>query len=194
MKGSPSNPEGEIRETQTTEARSTETVTPHTQYRNDRNDGETQNDAVTEQVRPVSRAGKSKAAGREVMCPQPGSLQSFSCVCRMFRFCGDEPVSLPTLFFEDESDTFEGKRMIREILPLSLLSLTPGRLSRTPLFLSCESQFVDFDVFSEGPDGDPGAFSEVLERSKTDLASLLEPGRVSGSRRSPSVSGCSVGY
>ena len=56
-----------------------------------------------------------------------------------------------------------GRRMIREIVPLFLLSLTPGRLSR----------FVDFDVFSEGPDGDPEAFSEVFERSETDFASLL---------------------
>ena len=93
VKGPPSNPEEEIRETQTPEARSTEsTVTPHTQYRNDRNDSETQSDAVTEQARPVSKAGKSRAKGREVMCTQPGSLQSFSYVCRMFHFCGDEPV------------------------------------------------------------------------------------------------------
>ena len=67
VKGPPSNPEEEIRETQTPEARSTEsTVTPHTQYRNDRNESETQNDAVTEQARPVSKAGKSRTKGREV--------------------------------------------------------------------------------------------------------------------------------
>ena len=108
VKGPPSNPEEEIRETQTPEARSTEsTVTPHTQYRNDRNDSETQNDAVTEQARPVSKAGKSRAKGREVMCTQPGYLQSFSYVCRVFRFCGDEPVSFPTLSFDCEPDTLE---------------------------------------------------------------------------------------
>ena len=57
VKGPPSNPEGEIRETQTTEARSTESAaTPHTQYRND---GETTNEALAEQARPVSKAGKS---------------------------------------------------------------------------------------------------------------------------------------
>ena len=105
VKGPSSNPEGEIRETQTQEARSTESiVTPHTQYRND---SETQNDAVTEQARPVSKTGKSRTKGREVMCAQPGSLQSFSYVCRMFRFCGDEPVSFPTLSFDDEPDTLE---------------------------------------------------------------------------------------
>ena len=84
VKGPPSNPEGEIRETKTTEARSTEsTATPHTQSRND---GETTNEALAEQARPVSKAGKSRTKGREVMCTQPGSLQSFSYVCRMFRF------------------------------------------------------------------------------------------------------------
>ena len=68
------------------------------------------------------------------MCAQPGSLQSFSYVCRMFCFCGDDRVSFPTLFCEHEPNTFEkGRRMIRRILPLSLLSLTPGRLSRTHL-------------------------------------------------------------
>ena len=67
VKGSPSNPEEEIRETQTPEARSTEsTVRPHRQYRNDRNESEMQNDAVTEQARPVSKAGKSRTKGREV--------------------------------------------------------------------------------------------------------------------------------
>ena len=58
VKGPPSNPEGEIRETKTTEARSTEsTATPHTQYRNY---GETTNEAPAEQARPVSKAGKSR--------------------------------------------------------------------------------------------------------------------------------------
>ena len=60
VKGPPSNPEEEIRETQTTEARSTESTV--------RNDGETQNEALAEQARPVSKAGKSRAKGREVMC------------------------------------------------------------------------------------------------------------------------------
>ena len=32
---------------------------------------------------------------------------------------------------------------------------------------------MDFDFFSEGPDGDSEAFSEVFERSETDFASLL---------------------
>ena len=105
VKGPPSNPEGEIRETKTTEARSTEsTATPHTQYRND---GETTNEALAEQARPVSKVGKSRTKGREVMCTQPGSLQSFSYVCRMFRFCCDERVSFPTLSCEDEPNTFE---------------------------------------------------------------------------------------
>ena len=60
--------------------------------------------------------------------------------------------------------------MTRRILPLSLLSLTPESNSS---FLSCESQNVDFDFFSEGPDGDREAFSEVFEGSETDFASLL---------------------
>ena len=75
-------------------------------------------------------------------------------------------------------------RMIREILPLSLLSLTPGRLSRTHLFVSCESQFLDFDFFSEGPDGDPegffGGFWEVRDGFCLFACVLEEPGRVSG--------------
>ena len=41
------------------------------------------------------------------MCTQPGSLQSFSYVCRMFRFCGDEHVSFPALSCEHEPNTFE---------------------------------------------------------------------------------------
>ena len=40
-------------------------------------------------------------------------------------------------------------------------------------FVSFESQFLDFDFFSEGPDEDPEALSEVFGRSETDFASLL---------------------
>ena len=177
VKGPPSNPEEEIRETQTPEARSTEsTVTPHTQYRNDRNDSETQNDAVTEQARPVSKAGKSRAKGREVMRTQPGSLQSFSYVCRMFRFCGDEPVSFPTLSFDDEPDTFEkGKEDDQGDFASFISEFDAWEVESNSSFVSCESQFLDFDFFSEGPDfasllafwrnqeGFPGG-SEVSER------------------------------
>ena len=172
VKGSPSNPEGEIRETQTTEARSTEsTATPHTQYRND---GETTNEALAEQARPVSKAGKSRAKGREVMCTQPGSLQSFSYVCRMFRFCGDEHVSFPTLSCEHEPNTFEkGKEDDQEDFASLTSEFDTCEVESNSSFVSCESKNVDFDFFSEGPDGDPEAFSEVFEGSETDFASLL---------------------
>ena len=175
VKGPPSNPEEEIRETQTPEARSTEsTVTPHTQYRNDRNDSETQNDAVTEQARPVSKAGKSRAKGREVMCTQPGSLQSFSYVCRMFRFCGDEPVSFPTLSFDCEPDMLEkGNEDDQGDFASFTSEFDAWEVESNSSFVSCESQFLDFDFFSEGPDGDPEALSEVFGRSETDFASLL---------------------
>ena len=176
VKGPPSNPEDEIRETQTQEARSTEsTVTPHTQYRNDRNDGETRNDALTEQARPVSKAGKPRAKGREVICTQPGSLQSFSYVCPMFRFCGDEPVSFPNLSCEHEPDTLEkGKEDDQGDLASFTSEFDTWEVESNSSFVSCESQFLHFDVFSEGPDGDPEAFSEVFGRSETDFASLLE--------------------
>ena len=172
VKGPPSNPEGEIRETKTTEARSTEsTATPHTQYRND---GETANEALAEQARPVSKAGKSRTKGREVMCTQPGSLQSFSYVCRMFRFCGDERVSFPTLSCEDEPDTFEkGKEDDQEDFASFTSEFDTWEVESNSSFVSCESQFLDFDFFSEGPDGDSEAFSEVFEGSETDFASLL---------------------
>ena len=56
VKGPPSNPKEEIRETQTTEARSTEsTATPHTQYRND---VETQNEALTVSGTMVARQNR----------------------------------------------------------------------------------------------------------------------------------------
>ena len=170
VKGSPSNPEEEIRETQTPETRSTEsTVTPHTQYRND---SETQNDAVTEQTRPVSKAGKSRTKGREVMCAQPGSLQSFSYVCRMFRLCGDEPVSFPT--FDCEPDTLEkGNEDDQGDFASFTSEFDTWEVESNSSFVSCESQFFDFDFFSECPDEDPEALSEVFGRSETDFASLL---------------------
>ena len=170
-----SNPEEEIRETQTPEARSTEsTVTPHTQYRNDRNESEMQNDAVTEQARPVSKAGKSRTKGREVRSTQPGSLQSFSYVCRMFRFCGDEPVSFPILSFDDEPDTLEkGNEDDQGDFASFTSEFDTWEVESNSSFVSCESQFLDFDFFSEGPDEDPEAFSEVFGRSETDFASLL---------------------
>ena len=175
VKGPPSNPEEEIRETQTPEARSTEsTVTPHTQYRNDRNESETQNDAVTEQARPVSKARKSRTKGREVRSAQPGSLQSFSYVCRMFRFCGDEPVSFPTLSCDCEPDTLEkGNEDDQGDFASFPSEFDTWEVESNSSFVSCESQFLDFDFFSEGPDEDPDGFSEVFGRSETDFASLL---------------------
>ena len=59
---------------------------------------------------------------------------------------------------------------------------------------------VVFDFFSEGPDGDSEAFSEVFERSEADLVSLLTfrrnqegfPEVSEKFRRRPMLSGCSV--
>ena len=133
-----------------------------------------QNDAVTEQARPVSKAGKSRTKGREVRSTQPGSLQSFSYVCRMFRFCGDEPVSFPTLSFDDEPDTFEkGNEDDQGDFASFTSEFDTWEVESNSSFVSCESQFRDFDFFSEGPDEDPEALSEVFGISETDFASLL---------------------
>ena len=129
---------------------------------------------MTEQARPVSKAGKSRTKGREVRSTQPGSLQSFSYVCRMFRFCGDEPVSFPTLSFDDEPDTFEkGNEDDQGDFASFTSEFDTWEVESNSSFVSCESQFLDFDFFSEGPDEDPEAFSEVFGRSETDFASLL---------------------
>ena len=182
VKGPPSNPEEEIRETQTTEARSTEsTATPHTQCRND---GETQNEALTEQARPVSKAGKSRAKGREVMCTQPGSLQSFSYVCRIFRFCGDESVSFPILPCKHEPDTFEkGKEDDQSFSS----EFDTWEVESNSSFVSCESHSF------------PRVRTEI-RRFLRDLRQILCPCLRSGGtkkgfrrfRRSPRLSGCSV--
>ena len=200
VKGPPSNPEEEIRETQTPEARSAEsTVTPHTQYRNDRNDSETQNDAVTEQARPVSKAGKSRAKGREVMCTQPGSLQSFSYVCRMFRFGGDEPVSFPTLSFGGEPDTLEkGNEDDQGDFASFTSEFDTWEAESNSSFVSCESQFLDFDFLSEGPKRIRRLFRRFLGDLRRILPLCLRSGGTRKVfrevRRCPNGSGCSVNY
>ena len=97
------------------------------------------------------------------MCAQPGSLQSFSYVCRMFCFCGDDRVSFPTLFCEHEPNTFEKKEDDQEDFASFTSEFDTWEVESNSSFVSCESQNVDFDFFSEGPDGDSEAFSEVFE-------------------------------
>ena len=92
----------------------------------------------------------------------------------MFRFCGDEPVSLPTLSFDCEPDTLEkGNEDDQGDFASFTSEFDTWEVESNSSFVSCESQFLDFDFFSEGPDEDPEAFSEVFGRSETDFASLL---------------------
>ena len=89
-------------------------------------------------------------------------------------FCGDEPVSFPTLSFDDEPDTFEkGKEDDQGDFASFTSEFDIWEVESNSSFVSCESQFLDFDFFSEGPDEDPEALSEVFGRSETDFASLL---------------------
>ena len=116
---------------------------------------------------------------------QPGSLQSFSYVCRVFRFCGDEPVSFRTLPCDCEPDTLEkGNEDDQGDFASFPSEFDTWEVESNSSFVSCESQFLDFDFFSEGPDEDPEGFSEVFGRSETDFCFftcvLEEPGRVSG--------------
>ena len=94
----------------------------------------------------------------------------------MFRFCGDESVSFPILSCEHEPDTFEkGKEDDQEDCASSSSSseFDTWEVESNSSFVSCESQIVDSDFFSEGPDGDPEAFLEVFEGSDVGLVSFL---------------------
>ena len=103
----------------------------------------------------------------------------------MFRFCGDEPVSFPTLSFDCEPDTLEkGNEDDQGDFASFTSEFDTWEVESNSSFASCESQFLDFDFFSEGPDGDPegffGGFWEVRDGFCLFACVLEEPGRVSG--------------
>ena len=84
-----------------------------------------------------------------------------------FVFCGDEP-------FDCEPDTLEkGNEDDQGDFASFTSEFDAWEVESNSSFVSCESQFLDFDFFSEGPDEDPEALSEVFGRSETDFASLL---------------------
>ena len=92
----------------------------------------------------------------------------------MFRFCGDESVSFPVLSCEHKPNTFEkGKEDDQDDFASFSSEFDTWEVESNSSFLSCESQSLVSDFFSEGPDGDSEAFSEVFEGSEADLVSLL---------------------
>ena len=93
------------------------------------------------------------------MRTQPGSLQSFSYVCRVFRFCGDESVSFPTLSCEHELDAFEKEKEDDQGDCASFSSeFDTWEVESNSSFVSCESQFVDFRRLFRGSGRKSGGF------------------------------------